>query len=89
MRRLAVYEFEPPYTTTSVFLSCLRILDTENDRLVGMWESRGLCEISKSLWKPFLGFHRDAISTAVLVRGPCETGNPGVLDPGRLADRRS
>ena len=36
-----------------------------DDRLVGMWESRVLCEISKSLWKPFWGFHRDVISTAV------------------------
>ena len=31
-----------------------------------MWESRVLCEISKSLWKPFCGFHRDVISTAVI-----------------------
>ena len=31
-----------------------------------MWESRGLCEISKSLWKPVCGFHGDVISTAVL-----------------------
>ena len=30
-----------------------------------MWESRVLCEISKSLWKPVCGFHRDDISTAV------------------------
>jgi len=30
-----------------------------------MWESRVLGEISKSLWKPFWGFHRDVISTAV------------------------
>jgi hypothetical protein len=27
-----------------------------------MWESRGLCEISKALWKPFCGFHAAAIS---------------------------
>jgi len=26
---------------------------------VGMWESRVLCEISKSRWKPFCGFHGD------------------------------
>lgn len=32
---------------------------------VEMWESRVLSEISKSLWKPFYGFHRDVISTAV------------------------
>ena len=32
---------------------------------MGMWKSRGLCEISKALWKPFCGFHRDDISTAV------------------------
>jgi hypothetical protein len=31
-----------------------------------MWESR-VSEISKSLWKPFCGFHRDVISTAVFV----------------------
>ena len=30
-----------------------------------MWESRVRCEISKSLWEPFCGFHRDGISTAV------------------------
>ena len=30
-----------------------------------MWESRVVCEISKSLWKPFVGFHRDDISIAV------------------------
>ena len=29
-----------------------------------MWESRVLGEISKSLWEPLFGFHRDAISTA-------------------------
>ena len=36
-----------------------------------MWESRVLCEISKSLWKPFLGFHRDGISIAVFVVAVC------------------
>ena len=38
---------------------------------VGMWESRDLGEISKSLWKPFCGFHGDVISIAVfaVVRG--------------------
>ena len=30
-----------------------------------MWESRVVREISKSLWKPVCGFHRDGISTAV------------------------
>ena len=30
---------------------------------VGMWESRVLGEISKSVWKPFCGVHRDAMST--------------------------
>ena len=30
-----------------------------------MWESRVLCEISKSLWKPVCDFHGDGISTAV------------------------
>src|SRR5687768_10214361 len=29
-----------------------------------MWESRGLCEISKRLWKSCWDFHRRAISTA-------------------------
>ena len=32
-----------------------------------MWESRVLGEISKSVWKPFCGFHRDVISIAVFV----------------------
>ena len=41
------------------------LVNRTTDRLVGMWESRVLCEISKSLWKPFRGFHGDAISTAV------------------------
>jgi hypothetical protein len=29
-----------------------------------MWESRVLCEISKSLWESFCDFHRDGISIA-------------------------
>jgi len=41
------------------------LVNRTTDRLVGMWESRVLCEICKSLWKPFCGFHGDAISTAV------------------------
>jgi hypothetical protein len=36
-------------------------------RAVGMWESRVLGEISKSLWEPFCGFHRDVISTALFM----------------------
>ena len=36
-----------------------------------MWESRVLCEISKYLWKPFWGFHRDVISIAVFVVAVC------------------
>ena len=32
-----------------------------------MWESRVLGEISKSVRKPFCGFHGDVISTAVFV----------------------
>jgi len=32
---------------------------------VGMWESRMLGEISKSLWKPFCGFHRDVCAEHV------------------------
>ena len=43
------------------------LVNHTTDRLVGMWESRVLCEISKSLWKPLFGFHRDGISTAVFV----------------------
>ena len=49
---------------------------------VGMWESRVLSEISKSLWKPFCGFHRDVISTAVFVvtrRERAEIGGCGTL----------
>src|SRR5713226_3982559 len=59
-----------------------------------MWESRVLCEISKSLWKPFCGFHRDVISTAVFVvfvvgPEPIDAGLKGRLYPYRPADRRS
>ena len=32
-----------------------------------MWESRVLCEISKFLWEPLFGFHRNVISIAVFV----------------------
>src|SRR5712691_6383241 len=35
-----------------------------------MWESRVLGEISKSLWEPLFGFHRDVISIAVFVVAP-------------------
>ena len=35
---------------------------------MGMWESRVLCEISKSLWESFCDFHRNAISTATASR---------------------
>ena len=59
------------------------------DRLVGMWESRVLCEISKSLWEPFWGFHRDGISTAVFAGGVGGHRIPGVLRPGPVIDRRS
>jgi hypothetical protein len=55
------------------------------DRLVGMWESRVLGEISKSLWEPFLGFHRDGISTAVfaaaVIEHGCEGATPLVGSP--------
>ena len=33
------------------------LVNRTTDRLVGMWESRVLGEISTSLWKPFGGFH--------------------------------
>ena len=44
---------------------------------VGMWESRVLGEISKSLWKPLCGFHRDVISIAVfaVARDRAERGD--------------
>jgi hypothetical protein len=55
-----------------------------------MWESRVLCEISKSLWEPLFGFHRDAISIAVFAGARrIETGIQGMLYPCRRADRRS
>ena len=61
-----------------------------------MWESRVLCEISKSLWKPFCGFHRDVISTVVfvvfvvvVVADAIEAGSQGRLYPYRRSDRRS
>ena len=41
---------------------------------VGMWESRVLGEMSTSLWTPFCGVHREAIST---VGFPL----PNVIDP--------
>jgi hypothetical protein len=51
-----------------------------------MWESRVLCEISKSLWKPFLGFQRDVISTAVSrsrsPRPTCTLAGLSVVVPG-------
>jgi hypothetical protein len=58
---------------------------------VGMWESRVLGEISKSLWEPFFGFHRDGISTAVFVvsHNRLEAGMRGMLYPYRLVDRCS
>ena len=34
------------------------LFNPHEESAVGMWESRVLCEISKSLWKPFCGFHR-------------------------------
>jgi hypothetical protein len=37
------------------------------DRLVEMWKSRDVCEISKGLWKSFCDFHRPDISIS---RGP-------------------
>jgi hypothetical protein len=50
---------------------------------VGMWESRVLGEISKSLWEPLLGFHRDVISIAVFAvsHHMLETGNSGDAVP--------
>jgi hypothetical protein len=46
-----------------------------------MWESRGLCGISKTRWKPFFGFHGDGISIAVGSAGR----DPGMLDLGPSA----
>ena len=47
-----------------------------------MWESRVLGEISKSLWKPLCGFHRDVISIVVLVVPEViETDVEGMLYP--------
>src|SRR5947208_7460245 len=58
------------------------ILRLVNRKLaVGMWESRVLCEISKSLWKPFCGFHRDVISIAIF------DGAPDRADRGEANDR--
>ena len=55
-----------------------------------MWESRVLGEISKSLWKPLCGFHRDVISIVVLVVPEViETDVEGMLYPCLRADRRS
>ena len=46
-----------------------------------MWESCVLCKISKSLWKPFLGFHRDVIATAVWSVRVNEPGIQGCCAP--------
>jgi hypothetical protein len=54
-----------------------------------MWESRVLCEISKSLWKPFLGFHGDVISTSRLVRSRSRRRDENSGDAGPLSARRS
>ncbi len=55
-----------------------------------MWESRVLGEISKSLWKPLCGFHRDVISRVVFeVPEVIETDVEGMLYPCRRAARRS
>ncbi len=50
-----------------------------------MWESRDLGEISKSLWKPFCGFHRDGISTAADERATSSDSPP--VPRGREAPR--
>ena len=42
-----------------------------------MWESRVLCEISKSLWEALFAFHRDGISIAVFVVARRLAPNPG------------
>ena len=57
---------------------------------VGMWESRVLGEISKSVWKPFCGFHRDAIA-AVGVPWPnvIDPTLPGRHTPVGAADHRA
>jgi hypothetical protein len=61
---------------------------------VGLWEcgkSRVLCEISKSLWKPFLG----SVATSFPQPFPFLAFHrgrdriQGMLDPCPLADRRS
>jgi len=52
-----------------------------------MWESHVLGEISKSLWKPVCGFHRDVISIAVFA--VIEADSEGMLYPCRRVDRRS
>ena len=43
---------------------CTHFFFFHEDQLVGMWESRVLCEISKFLWKSFCDFHGNDISTA-------------------------
>ena len=49
-----------------IFTLCLlSFFFLHRESAVGMWESRVLGEIPKSLWKPLCGFHRDDISTGV------------------------
>ena len=69
----------------------LRLFLSQREMIgVGMWESRVLGEIPKSLWEPLLGFQRDVISIAVFTVVPVlETGIRGMLSPYRRADRGS
>jgi hypothetical protein len=53
-----------------------------------MWESRGLCEISKPVWKSVSDFHAGAISTAVRDRA-ATWPHRGYPDFGPADDRRS
>lgn len=66
-----------------VVFSVFFLIHTEGSA-VEMWESRGLCEISKSLWEALLAFHRDGISIAVVVVARRLALNPGGC--GTLAD---
>ena len=59
---------------------------------MGMWESRGLCEISKRLWKSICDFHSRVISTAgcalrdhllwLRIRGEQALRAETIVDPG-------
>ena len=76
-------------TGRTVFCSTLSSSAIEGDRLVGMRESRALCEISKSCGKPICGFHRMSFPQPIAGATTARAPSPGMLYPCPHGDRRS